>query len=168
MSEKDEADKIRDLKVRTAERAHDRDAKHTEIISKQIEAFSIAAMRAPALVAAGGVAASLGFYSANYSRLLGKTDALSLFNDSLAWMLGGLLLTLLAPGLAYFSQLAYLDAVSNHLHDWEHPFIHETKRSKIADRIGDGFRWACVIVVLLAIACVAVGGVKFLHLVATL
>jgi hypothetical protein len=168
MSGEDDASKLRDLKIRTAERAHDRDLKAEEIHNKQIEAFSIAAMRAPALVAAGGVAASLGFYSANYARLSGKAEALALFNDSLAWMLGGLLFTVLAPGLAYFSQLAYLDAVSNHVHDWDHPYVKPPRRSQIAVKVGNFFRWACVLIVLASIVCVAIGGLKFLHLVATL
>lgn len=168
MSDEDDAAKLRELKIRAAERAHDRDLKGEEIHNKQIEAFSIAAMRAPALVAAGGVAASLGFYSANYARLVGKADALTLFNNSLTWMLGGLLFTILAPGLAYFSQLAYLDALSSREHTWEYPYSHETRRSKIATQIGNISRWTCVIVVLVSIACVATGGVRFLHLVATL
>ncbi|MGO8059172.1 hypothetical protein ACC716_13245 [Rhizobium johnstonii] len=168
MAGEEETEKLRDLRIRTAERMHDRDFKALEIHNKQAEAFAVAAMRAPALVAAGGVAASLGFYSANYARLVGKADALTLFNDSLSWMLGGLLFTVLAPGLAYFSQLAYLDAVSSRTNDWEHPFSHDTRRSKIAEQVGNVCRWVCVVVVLASIACVATGGLKFLHLVATL
>jgi len=168
MAETEETEKQHDLRIRGAERAHDQELKGIEIHQRQIEAFALAGMRAPALVAAGGVAASLGFYSANYSRLVGKADALALFNDSLAWMLGGLLFTILAPGLAYFSQLAYLDAVASRVHDWNHPFAHDTRRTKIATHIGNVCRWACVSVVLLAIGCVSAGGLKFLHLVATL
>lgn len=142
--------------------------KGLEIHQKQIEAFSIAAMRAPALVAAGGVAASLGFYSANYSRLAGKSEALDLFNASWAWLLAGLLLTVLAPGIAYFSQLAYSHSIENHEHTWEFPFSTETRRSRIAHRVGNASRWLCVALVLLSIAAVSSGGIKFLHLVATL
>ncbi|MFF0921711.1 hypothetical protein AB9E19_21325 [Rhizobium leguminosarum] len=168
MAETEETEKQHDLRIRSAERAHDQDLKGREIHNKQIEAFSVAAMRAPALVAAGGVAASLGFYSANYNRLVGKADALALFNHSLTWMLGGLLFTIVAPGLAYFSQLAYLDALDSRMQDWEYPYSHDTRRSKIATWVGDFFRWVCVIVVLLSIGCVSTGGLKFLHLVATL
>lgn len=168
MAEEAETEKQHERRIRNAERAHDHELKGIEIHQKQIEAFGLAAMRAPALVAAGGVAASLGFYSANYGRLVGKVDALALFNDALTWMLGGLLFTILAPGLAYFSQLAYLDAVSSRLHDWNHPYTHDTRRTRIAEKVGNAFRWACVIIVLLSIGCVSAGGLKFLHLVATL
>ncbi|RWY82401.1 hypothetical protein EHI44_24235 [Rhizobium leguminosarum] len=168
MAETEETEKEHDQRIRSAERAHDHELKGIEIHQKQIEAFALAAMRAPALVAAGGVAASLGFYSANYGRLVGKAAALALFNDSLTWMLSGLLFTVLAPGLAYFSQLAYLDAVASRAHDWNHPFAHDTRRTRIAEQVGNVCRWACVIVVLLSIGCVSAGGLKFLHLVATL
>lgn len=163
-----ETEKEYDSRIKAAERAHDQDFKALEVHNKQIEAFSIAAMRAPALVAAGGVVASLGFYSANYSRLVGKSEALQQFNGSLTWLLCGLLLTLLAPGLAYFSQLAYSDSVGKRQHTWEYPFSIEGKRSKIGAKIGDFFRWACVFVVFCSITTVAVGGIKFLNLVSTL
>ncbi|MGR9078125.1 hypothetical protein [Rhizobium leguminosarum] len=168
MVETEETEKQHDLRIRSAERAHDHELKVIEIHQRQIEAFALAGMRAPAFVAAGGVAASLGFYSANYGRLVGKADALALFNNSLAWMLGGLLFTILAPGLAYFSQFAYLDAVASRVHDWNHPFSHDTRRTRIVMQVGNVFRWVCVIVVLLAIGCVSSGGLQFLHLVATL
>ena len=163
-----ESEKDRDLRMRLAEREHDRDMKGLELHTKQIESFSIAAMRAPALVAAGGVAASLGFYSANYAHLAGKPEALSQFNAALSYMLYGLLFTLLAPGLAYFSQLAYVDSVSNREHTWEYPFSIPNRRSKVAGVIGDIFRWASVLAVILSIAAVGLGGVKFLDLVSSL
>ena len=164
----EETEKAKEARVKAAERAHDRDFKAIEIHNRQIEVFSIAAMRGPALVAAGGVAASLGFYSANYSRLVDKPTALLLFNDTLTWLFAGLLLTLLAPGLAYFSQIAYLDSVAEHRHTWDHPYVTAGRRSKIGERIGDVLRWSCVLFVLASIAAVGVGGAKFLKLVATL
>ncbi|MCM2440569.1 hypothetical protein HGO34_12670 [Agrobacterium vitis] len=168
MATKEETEAEQELRIRSAERAHDRDLKGVEVHSKQIEAFAQIAMRAPALVAAGGVAASLGFYSANYERLAGHAEALKLFNDALTWMLMGILLTLLAPGLAYFSQLAYLDSVSSREHHWFSPYSRATRRAKIGEIIGNICRWSCVAVVTASIACVATGGIKFLHLVATL
>lgn len=149
-----ETEKEHEARIKSAERIHDRDFKGLEIHNRQVEAFSIAAMRAPALVAAGGVAASLGFYSANYDRLVGKVEALRNFNESLSWIFCGLLLTILAPGFAYFSQLAYVDSLGSNKHTWEHPFSIETPRSRIAQRIGDVCRWICVVVVLSAIVTV--------------
>ncbi|WP_192255666.1 hypothetical protein [Mesorhizobium caraganae] len=45
--------------------------------TSQIQTFASDAMKAPALVAAGGVAAALGFYSANYARLSSFVGPLS-------------------------------------------------------------------------------------------
>lgn len=168
MADQEETEKGFELRIRSAEREHDRDLKGVEVHTKQIETFSQMAMRAPALVAAGGVAASLGFYSANYQRLAGHAEALKLFNDALAWMLIGILLTLFAPGLAYFSQLAYLDSVSSREHHWFHPYSRETRRARVGEIIGNICRWACVLVVIASIVSIAIGGIKFLHLVAAL
>jgi hypothetical protein len=163
-----EADKQVDYKLKAAERAHDQVMKGFEIHSKQVESFSLAAMRAPALVSAGGVAASLGFYSANFQRFSGKPEALHLFNDALMWLLIGLLITLVSPCLAYFSQLAYSDSLSSRRYTWEHPFVEETRRSRIAQVVGDIMRWSCVASVLGAITSVAIGGIRFLDLVSSL
>ncbi len=164
----EETEKDRDARLRAAERAHDQDAKWFEMHTKQIEAFSTAAMKAPALVAAGGVAAGLGFYSANFARLSQKPEAVALFNESLYWMLVGLLFTLLSPGLAYFSQLAYSDSIMHREHSTFPPYSKDSKRSKIGAVIGDVCRWACVLSVALAVISVAGGGLKFLDLVASL
>lgn len=164
----EETEKDRDIRLRLAERAHDQDAKWFEMHTKQIEAFSTAAMKAPALVAAGGVAAGLGFYSANFARLSPKPEAVALFNESLSWMLVGLLFTLISPGLAYFSQLAYSDSVMHREHHFFPPYSRNSKRSKIGQVIGDVCRWACVLSVALAVVSVAGGGLKFLDLVASL
>lgn len=163
-----ETEREHEARIKFAERIHERDIKGQEVHSKQIEAFSVAAMRAPALVAAGGVAASLGFYSANYDRLSGKPEALHSFNGSLTWIFFGLLLTIVAPGLAYFSQLAYLDSLGERRHIYEPPFSVEGKRSRVGRWIGDTFRWLCVLVVLASIVTVSIGGIKFLTLVGTL
>lgn len=78
--------------------------------SSQVLSFSNGAMRAPALVAAGGVAAALGFYSANYARLAAHPEALIAFNTVLYWLFASLLLTVVAPGLAYFGQICFSES----------------------------------------------------------
>ena len=85
--------------------AYDRNMKAQEIHAKQIEAFSLAAMRAPALASAGGIAAMLGFLSANYARLEPVAGKLETVNAILFWFFVSAMLSVVAPGAAYFSQL---------------------------------------------------------------
>ena len=122
-------------------------------------------MRAPALVAAGGVVAVLGFYSANFDRLSADPAKLDILNQILFWLFLSLMLTVVAPAVAYFGQLAYQDALRNEMHHYEWPDFRPTRRYRLALRVGIICRWITVGVVMLAIAALAVGGIMFLHLV---
>ncbi|MGL4487941.1 MAG: hypothetical protein ACRCU5_00665 [Rhizobiaceae bacterium] len=146
---------------RLAERAHDQNDKAEEVHAGQIEAFSIAAMRAPGLAAAGGIAAALGFFSANYSVLKHTTGATELFNAMIGWFFLALIFAVLAPGAAYFSQLAYQDSLQRRTKTYEHPFVTTTKGSDMAEQVGNFFRWFTVIVNLGAIVAICFGGYKF-------
>lgn len=136
-----------------------------KIHSDQIESFANTAMKAPALVAAGGVVAALGFYSANYARLASSPDLLMGLNETLYWLMASLLATVLAPGLAYLSQIAYAASVSKERLDFNYPYVHNTWKSKTYLYIGDFFRLLTVLVVVISIVMLALGGWKFLLLV---
>ncbi|MES0098513.1 hypothetical protein [Mesorhizobium sp. M0019] len=131
----------------------------------QIQTFSSDAMKAPGLVAAAGVAAALGFYSANYSRLSASPDNLETFNSILFWLFASLLLTVCAPGFAYFSQIAYMRAVYAEKYGYEYPYTEHTAGSKRFTLVGDAFRWASVLLIALSILCLIRGGILFLHIV---
>jgi hypothetical protein len=163
-----EEEKAYDVNIRSAERAHDVARKGMDTHNSQIEIYSLAAMRAPALAAAGGIAAALGFYSANHIQISGNLAANGEFGQILIWLLSALLLTIVAPGLAYLSQLAYAYAVSDRTYIWAHPYVQDGKLAKPAKLIGDVFRWACVLSVLASIACAAMGGRSLLHLIAAM
>jgi hypothetical protein len=163
-----EDEKSFDLRIRAAERAHDVERKGAEIHNGQIEVFANAAMRAPALVAAGGLAAALAFYSANHAAIIAKQGALDQFSGVLVWLLTALLLTVIAPGMAYFSQLAYLDSNHARSHHYDSPFVRSGRRSKIADIVGDICRWIAVSIVLASIASVTMGGISLLRLISVL
>jgi hypothetical protein len=163
-----EEEKTFDIKIRAAERAHDVARKGAETHNSQIEVFSLAAMRAPALAAAGGIAAALGFYSANHVQISGSPIATSEFGHILIWLLIALLMTIAAPGLAYFSQLAYLHAAYDRIYIWDHPYVKDGRRAKLAERIGHVFRWACVFSVLASIICAAMGGIALLRLISVM
>ncbi len=125
--------------------------------------FSNAAMRAPGIAAAGAIAALLGFFSANY-RVISGTVGLIYFNQSLLWFAFSVLLTVLAPGLAYFAQYAFLWALGEHKFNWERPFIAETSVSKRYQAIGNVFQVLAIIAVLGSIALLVFGGLRFLKL----
>lgn len=151
-------------RMRLAEREFDSNAARRKATMEQILSFSNAAMRAPALVAAGGVAAALGFYSANYARLSSSPAGLQTFNDVLFWLFAGLLLTVMAPGMAYFSQMAYHEALVAEKHSYAPPFIEPTRKTKVMNAIGDAFRIAATLMILCSIGAVSFGGYKFLSL----
>jgi hypothetical protein len=113
-----------DAKARFAE-----DEAEIDRISKQVEAFSLASMRAPAVVAAGGFAATLGFYSANAGRFIDPLKALDALNATIEWLLFSIFLTLLSPCLAYLSQAFYLESSYLHRRDWTHPYVFSTPGS---------------------------------------
>ncbi|MCI5078246.1 hypothetical protein [Oricola sp.] len=163
-----ETEQERVIRVRAAERAHDDYYKGTLTLFDSIMTFSIAAMRTPGLAAAGGIAATLGFYSANYARLRAVPEALLEFNAVLFWMFLSLLATICAPGLAYFSQSFFLWGEGAKKLSWEWPYVGTNRRSKILIRVGIGFQVATVLCVLASIVLMIVGGVRFLHLVAVL
>lgn len=129
--------------------------------ARKIEAYATAAMKAPALVAAGGLAASLAFYSANYTRLKVNPENLDSFNSVLAWLFLGLLFNVAAPGLAYFSQHAYAE-----YHRISKPPLNGRKpRRKLYFRVGLICQWAAVFLTVGSITSVSIGGLVFLRLV---
>lgn len=156
------------LKQRGAERAHDNHAKSMTDLFESVISFSNSAMRAPALASAGGIAATLGFYSANYSRLAGNQIALTEFNAILFWLFLSLLATITAPGLAYFTQCFYAWSLTGHIQVWEHPYVLPTRKSKIQNAIGITLHILTVLTVISSIIFMMVGGLRFLDLVHTL
>ncbi|MEJ1173189.1 hypothetical protein WA845_02990 [Agrobacterium sp. CMT1] len=161
-----ETEKEYEQRLKSAERQHDWRKKGLEIHATQLQSFAGMAMKAPALVSAGGVAAALGFYSANYNRLKLIPTALDDFNAVLVWLFMSLLFTLVAPGAAYFSQLFYSAAIASEEHFYDRPFVRDTKRSRRFSLAGDVARWIAVGLTAGSAACIVVGGIDFLQLVA--
>lgn len=161
----DETEKQREERIRLASATHAARREDIKLIVQQIQAFSVDGMKAPGLAAAAGVAAALGFYSANYTRLSENPENLVTFNAILFWLFASLLFTVIAPGLAYFSQISYGKSWSYEKFDYDHPFVHNTPKSLFFERVGDVIRWATVGVVGGSIACIIRAGYLFLRLV---
>ncbi|MER9758480.1 hypothetical protein [Mesorhizobium sp. M0138] len=155
-----------DRRIADAKIAFGKNDERAKIHAAQVQTFSSDAMKAPALVSAAGVAAALGFYSANYDRLSQSPENLQTFNSILFWLFASLLFIVCAPGFAYFSQIAYGAAIYAENYQYEHPFTVETAKSKRLRWVGDLFRWLAVVLVVTSIACLIRGGSLFLRIVA--
>lgn len=158
-------DPEREERIRLAQVQHAARRDDAKAIYQQIQAFSVDGMKAPGLAAVAGVAAALGFYSANYNSLSKDPNNLLIFNSILGWLFLSLLLTVIAPGLAYFSQLCYQVTITKEIFDYEHPFVHATPASKRRKLLGDAFRWLTVAVVVGSVLCIVRAGYLFLGLV---
>lgn len=154
-----------DRRIADAKIAFDKNDEKAKIHAAQIQTFGSDVMKAPGLVAAAGVAAALGFYSANYSRMSVHPENLESFNGILFWLFASLLLTVCAPGFAYLSQIAYTHSIYAEEYSYEHPFTVNTAKSKRFGLVGDGFRWFAVLLVVLSIICLIRGGMLFLLIV---
>ena len=130
--------------------------------NKMVLDLSINAMKTPGLAAAGGIAATLGFYSANYARL---GDLVAVLNSILFWLFLALLFTVITSGLAYLTQWAFtISAVKLEQID-EHPFINETSHSKRFSLIGRVLQLICIILVFFSYMALFYAGYQFLKLV---
>ena len=152
-----------DIRTRAAEMAHDNFHKNAAEVFKMVASFSNAAMRAPAIAAAGGIAALLAFGSANPS--MSDGPAIGNFNAALWWFFVAVMLCVLAPGVAYFSQTFYVSANGARTLSYVHPFVHDTRGSKSWGIAGEVMRFAAIVLVLGAIAALGVGGGHFLRVV---
>jgi hypothetical protein len=146
-------------------KAYDRTLKSYEMHAKQIESFSIAAMRAPSVAAAGGIAATLAFYTGNYSRLVLDPLKIELVESALFWFFISAMFSVLTPGAAYFSQLAYLDSLNRKAYSADTEFAVVTPESKRSGCIGHFFRWLTVTINVCAIVSFIYGGIIFLRLI---
>lgn len=165
MSSSGETQQEFDDRIRRARAAHEKRLEGVKVHASQILTFASDAMKAPALVALGGVVALLGFYSANYGRLSQSPEAMDAFGTMLFWLFTSLLLTVSAPGFAYFSQLAYTAALYSEDHIFEEPFCVGTRWSRFYRIAGDSFRWIGAVLVIASIGCLVRSGVVFFRIV---
>lgn len=159
----DTEEKLKDERA-LAERAHEQRYEGMKLHADHVLSYSNASMKAPALASVGGIAALLGFYSANYKRFSDQPDVLLNFNSILFWLLLSVMFTVIAPGLAYFSQFFYTFSLEEETYHYDRPFVRDTKKSKCYERIGNIFRILTVLVVLSSICCLIRGGYIFLLL----
>lgn len=152
--------------IAEAKLAFSENENRVKLHAAQIQTFASDAMKAPALVSAAGVAAALGFYSANYARLVATPDGLETFNSILFWLFSSLLFTVCAPGCAYLSQLYYVASLQEQDHSYIQPYLAENAKTRLYERFGTIFRWSAVLLIAVSILCLIRGGFLFLRIVA--
>jgi|GEM_PF-3837402 len=135
--------------------------RRSEIIYSQLQVFSLAAMKAPAISSAGGIAAVLGFYSANYVELSKVEGKLDHFNLVLVWWPMALMITVVLPGMAYISQQLYVYSLNNEEYSIETNQWKGTKTSNIYEAIGNCFRVGAVLMTVLSYVFLILGGYEF-------
>jgi hypothetical protein len=153
---------VEDIKFEDARLAHAAANKSIEIEAAMVATFASAAMRAPALAGAGGIAAMLGFFSANAGTLRG-TAAVEDFNSALFWFFASILGCVLAPGAAYFSQECFVWAREAQAQAKEPPFIRDTRRSNLLTLAGVGFQVFAISFTVVSICTLIAGGREFMN-----
>ncbi len=126
-----------------------------------ISPFAIAAIRAPAFAAVGGIIASLGYDLLNHTRPgieTGQVEA------AVSWFFAAIFLSVLAPGLSYASQYAQTQAMAEQDLDFTDPFVHDNRRSRLLARLGQFCGVASVAAIVGSYAALLLGGATFLRL----
>lgn len=154
-----------DLRVKAAETAHDVFHKNSANVFNMVAGYGNAAMRAPAIAAAGGIAGVLGFYSANRATLRTSPSALFDFNWSLGWFFIAVLLCVIAPGIAYLCQTCFVKSLGEQRLSYEHPFVHDTKASARWRWVGIGMQVLTIGLVAASIFAIVNGALHLMWMV---
>ena len=125
--------------------------------------FAIAAMRAPALAAAGGIAGALGFFASNAGQW--SSSELDHFQSTLVWLFLSLLLTVAAPSLAYLSQYCFAVSNGNHVFDFQHPYVHPKPSANRYLVVGKALHGMAILCVFVSLVFLILGAVSFMRIV---
>lgn len=148
-----------------AERAHDWQDSAAHSHMDQLEAFALQGIRTLALTAAGGIAAVLGFYSANYDRLASDASSLRAFNGTLAVLFTAMLFTLLVTLCGYFSQVFFAAVVYSRKRNYSPPYVEDSAKTPRLMLYGNINRVLAIVFAIAAALCLGVAGMSFMSLV---
>ncbi|MGU3401612.1 hypothetical protein ACLBWS_18085 [Brucellaceae bacterium D45D] len=123
------------------------------------------AIKAPALVAAGGIAALLAFYSANWKDISKLSASIETFNTIIYYLFLSLIFSMLAPCFAYFCTYFIAASASNQKYSYQHPYVHSNRKSKSYRLISEFFRFLTIACVLVSIILIILSGQTFLDFV---
>jgi hypothetical protein len=146
-----------ELKLRQAERAHDRNDEMADIFNQSADKNSQAAIRIVLAINGGAAIALLAFVGGLASRTNCDPRQLSIITNQLKWFAYGVLVSCLAAASAYIA--TYCGAGDRMLREyiWEHPFILEDKKSRQYRRVGWGFHLIGFISAIVGVVIFAYG-----------
>jgi hypothetical protein len=148
-----------------AEREHDRQDSYAHSHMDQLEAFALQGIKTLGLTSAGGIAAVLGFYSANYTRLSQTPHALDAVNKLLWHVVFVDAATLLCCLAGYFSQVFFTQTMFSRTRTYEHPYVQDGEKTDRYTLFGNIARTAAIIAALFSTLCLCIAGFDFLNIV---
>ncbi|KAB2700033.1 hypothetical protein F9K79_03740 [Ochrobactrum sp. Kaboul] len=151
--------------LQLAHRAFDDNGTFISENNKHMADFAALALKSPALVAAGGIAALLAFYSANWKALNIIAGSVETFNTILSYLFLSLVLSMFAPCLAYLCTWLMGGAAANRKYTYSHPYVHPTISSRICGIASEVVRWITIAVLFSAIILICMAGLEFLKFV---
>jgi hypothetical protein len=122
--------------------------------------FGQTALKAPSIINMAGLAALLGFVSANAERL---GDHIANIEQGFIWFAIGMLTAAMAAGGSYITQYIYTEAYARFSHGWQPPYVEPTDIPLVA--AGKLMHAGTVALALLSHAGFFAGAVEFLELV---
>ncbi|TWF57365.1 hypothetical protein [Neorhizobium alkalisoli] len=161
--EKARVEKMTDRRMDAAHKAFDGHRKTISDSFALVGSFATTAMRAPAIAAGAGIAALLGFFSANRGALAG-TEGIAFFNHALSYFCGSIALSVICSGIAYLSQLLVTNSLQSYTFNYDSPFVLETRRRKLLNGFGAVFQISAILLGLASIGLLVCGGWFFMML----
>ncbi|MBB4345200.1 hypothetical protein [Rhizobium leguminosarum] len=142
--------------------AHDRHTKELADTERLVESFGNAAMKAPAIASAGGIAGLLGFFSAN-AKVIANTEGNAVFSTAIIYFFISVLFAVIAPSVAYITQYLYTTYQSAHTLHYDYPFVRPKPSATYYRGVGYGFHLVTLALVFASIAFLIMGGLEFLR-----
>jgi hypothetical protein len=120
-----------ELKLRQAERTHDRNREMGDLFNANADRNSQAAIRILLAINGGAAVALLAFVGGLASRSNFDLQKLPQITEQLQWFIWGIITSGIAATAAYIVNYCYAGALLIREEIWEHPFTIESKKSKI-------------------------------------
>jgi hypothetical protein len=118
-------------------RAHNNETDFYNFMNQStIEAGQIA-VKSLFLINGGAVVAMLGFIANTFGEMQANAEALIM---PLMHFVVGVGLTALTSAMAYFTQYCFTSASAKRKKKWDHPYVEDTKSSKLWRNWGVGFQ----------------------------
>lgn len=146
----DAAKYAHELKLRHAERAHDRNREMGDLFNANADRNSQAAIRILLAINGGAAVALLAFIGGLASRANWDLRNLSSVTDQLHWFILGIIASGIAAAAAYVTNYCYAGALLMREETWEHPYTVEHRPSKL-------YRWLGRVTHLIGFSSAIVG-----------